>query len=154
MKRFAFRLAAVLRLRRAEQEQARLRLAEANTRLTALLLERERETRHYDEVAARATAVDAAGLLAERHDTETALARRAEVDRRVAEAAGAAALAQVDWVRAHRRVQALERLEHRRREEHDLAALHEEIALLDDLATARHLAAAAEGDRAGATGAR
>lgn len=154
MKRFQFRLAAVLRLRRAEQEQARLALAEANTRLTALLLERDRKVRRYDELAGRTTAVDGAGLLAERHEAELALLHRLEADQRVAEAAGVATLAQVAWVRAHRRVQALERLEARRREEHDLAVLHEEITLLDDIATARYLAAAAERDRPAPAGAR
>jgi hypothetical protein len=42
VKRFQFRLEAVLRLRRAEQEQARLALAQANMALKALLLERDR----------------------------------------------------------------------------------------------------------------
>ena len=140
MKRYQFRLAAVLRLRRAEQEQARAALAEANTRLKALLLTRDREARRFGELARRSDAIDATALLAERHDAELARQRLAEAERRVAEAAGAAAMAQVAWLGTHQRVVALERLEERRRAEHAADALREEIALLDDLSTARYVA--------------
>lgn len=140
MKRYQFRLASVLRLRRAEQEQARVVLAEANTRLKALLLARDREAAHFGELARRSDAADANALLAERHDAEVARQRLALADRQVAEAAGAAAIAQVAWLGAHQRVLALERLEERRRAEHAAEVLREEIALLDDLSTARFAA--------------
>ncbi len=141
MRGFQFRLATVLRLRRAEDERAHRALVEANAVLTALLLRRDEEARRTGELVRRAEATDAPALLAERHDAEVALAQLGEADRRVAEAAGAAALAQVTWVRAHRRVQALERLEERQRAEHGAELLRQEISLLDDLATARYLAA-------------
>ena len=147
MKRYQFRLAAVLRLRRAEQEQARQRLAEANLRLTALLLDRDREAARCAEVARRHDAVALDALLAERQDGELAVARLERAHQLVAEAASAAALAQVSWVGAHRRVVALERLEERRRDEHDAAALREEIALVDDVVNARFAAAAGPGGR-------
>lgn len=140
MKRFQFRLASVLRLRRAEQEQARAALAEANSRLKALLLERDREAARFRQLACRSDAVDALALLAERHDAEIARQRLAAAEHRVAEAAGVAAMAQVAWLGAHQRVVALERLEERQRSEHDAAALREEVALLDDLSTARYVA--------------
>lgn len=141
MKRYRFRLAAVLRLRRAEQEEARRALAEANLALKALLLRRDEEAGRCAEVASRQDAVDLASLLAERHEGELAAARLALAERRVAEAAARAATAQVAWHTAHRRVVALERLEERRRAEHDAEALREEIALVEDLVTARYAAA-------------
>lgn len=147
MKRYQFRLAGVLRLRRVEEEQARLRLAEANLRLTSLLLDRDREAARYAEVARRLHAVALDDLLAERHDAELAVARLARADQLVAEAAAEAAVAQVAWVGAHRRVVALERLEERRRDEHGAAMQREEIALVDDLVNARFVAATAAAGR-------
>lgn len=141
MKRYQFRLAAVLRLRRAEQEQARLRLAETNLRLKALLLGRDREACRYAELAGRQDAVRADDLLAERQDAELAAARLAQAEQLVAEAATTAAMAQIAWVGAHRRVVALERLEERQRAEHGASVLREEIALVDDLVNARFVAA-------------
>lgn len=140
MKRYQFRLAAVLRIRRAEQEQARAALAEANTRLTMLLLARDREAARFSELARRSDALDMTALLAERHDAEIARQRLAAAEHEVAEAAGAAAMAQVAWLGAHQRVVALERLEERRRAEHAAEVLREEITLLDDLSTARYVA--------------
>lgn len=140
MKRYRFRLAAVLRLRRAEQEQARIALAAANAELRSLLLARDQEARRYGQLARRPGAVDAAGLAAERSDAELAAASLRACEDRAAEAATRAAIAQVAWLEAHRRVLALERLEQRRREEHEADVRREEVALVDDLVNARYRA--------------
>lgn len=144
MKRYLFRLAAVLRLRRVEEERARHDLAETNARLRALLVERDRLAEHARALAGRQAADHVDGLAAERLDAELATSRLAGAERRVAEAASAAAFAQVAWTTAHRRVVALERLEERRRAEHAAEALREEIAFLDDLSTTRYVAASPE----------
>jgi flagellar export protein FliJ len=143
MRRYRFALAAVLRLRRAEHEVARNALAVANAELRARLAERDREAEHYGEVTGRSLARTLEELAAEREDAAIALARLQGADQRVAEAGQAAALAQVGWLAAHRKVAALERLETRQREEHALALGREEGALVDDLTTARYVAAKA-----------
>lgn len=146
MKRYAFRLDAVLRLRRAEQEQARASLAAANTELRSLLVQRDQEARRYADLVAGPGALDVAGLAAERSAAELAAASLRACEDRVAEAATRAAIAQVAWLEAHRRVLALERLEQRRRAEHEAAVLREEVALVDDLVNARYLALGPAGD--------
>jgi len=140
VKRFQFRLATVLRLRRAELEQARLGLAEANARLHGLLIARDTEARRYHLAGAASSAVTVDQLAAERHDASIALERLGFAERRAAEAANAAAIAQITWLTAHRRVAVLERLEERRKEEHLGALAREEIAVIDDLTTARFVA--------------
>lgn len=140
MKRYHFRLAAVARLRRAEQEVARNALAVANAALRARLVERDAEAERYRKVAARNDATTSSGLVGERNDAVLALERLRAAEQRVAEAASTAAIAQVTWLAAHQKVAALERLEQRQREEHALAVGREEAAVLDDLSTARYLA--------------
>ena len=140
MKRYQFRLAAVARLRRAEQDVARNALVVANVALRARLVERDAEVERYRTIAARNDAATPSALLTERNDASLALGRLRDAEQRVVEAATAAALTQVAWVSAHQRVAALERLEARQREEHALAMSREDAALLDDVSTARYLA--------------
>ncbi len=140
MKRYQFRLAAVARLRRAEQDVARNALVVANVTLRARLLERDAALERYRTIAARNDAATPSALLTERNDASLALERLRDAEQRVVEAATAAALTQVAWVSAHQRVAALERLEARQREEHALAMSREDAALLDDVSTARYLA--------------
>ncbi len=140
MKRYQFRLAAVARLRRAEQDVARNALVVANVTLRARLVERDAEVERYRTIAARNDAATPSALLTERNDASLALGRLRDAEQRVVEAATAAALTQVAWVSAHQRVAALERLEARQREEHALAMSREDAALLDDVSTARYLA--------------
>ncbi len=140
MKRYQFRLAAVARLRRAEQDVARNALVVANVTLRARLVERDAEVERYRTIAARNDAATPSALLTERNDASLALERLRDAEQRVVEAATAAALTQVAWVSAHQRVAALERLEARQREEHALAMSREDAALLDDVSTARYLA--------------
>lgn len=140
MKRYQFRIAAVARLRRAEQDVARNALVVANVALRARLVERDAEVERYRTIAARNDAATPSALLTERNDASLALERLRDAEQRVVEAATAAALTQVAWVSAHQRVAALERLEARQREEHALAMSREDAALLDDVSTARYLA--------------
>lgn len=137
MKRHTFRLATVLRVRRAEEDQARAALAEAN-RCTA-----EAETALTAREAAYAAHLTAAGLrtAAEfRRDQvlrdAAALAVRTAT-RAVDDARASAALRRLGYLDANRRVEALERYEEREREvwRHRLGA--EEQRVSDDLVTAR-----------------
>jgi flagellar export protein FliJ len=141
MKRYQFRLEGVLRLRRAELEQARLVLAGANAALQSALLVREREAERYNSVAFRSDASAPDALRAELHDSAVAHARLAGAERSVADAAVHAAVAQVNWSSANRRVAALERLDERRRAEHAAEVRREEAVLLDEIAGARYLRA-------------
>lgn len=141
MKRYQFRLEGVLRLRRAEAEQARGALAAANAELRARLVQRDHEASAFRTIARRQDAETLAALLAEREDAAIAQRRLDEAERAVADAAARAAVAQVTFSAAQRRVSALERLEARRREEYDGGLRREESLLLDEIATARYLAA-------------
>lgn len=144
MKRYSFRLATVLRLRQAELDQARGALAASNLRLRALLLARDVEAAHYREIAGRCDADTAADLRAEQLSAQVAFDRLSHAEQVVAEAAAQAAMAQVAWLGASRRVSALERLEERRREEYDAEVLREEVATVDEIVTARFVSS---GDR-------
>lgn len=141
MKRYQFRLEGVLRLRRAEAEQARGALAAANAELRARLVQRDHEASTFRAVARRQDAETLPALLAEREDAAIAQRRLDEAERAVADAAARAAVAQVTFAAARRRVSALERLEARRREEYESELRREESLLLDEIATARYLAA-------------
>ncbi|MDA8291442.1 MAG: hypothetical protein M0Z33_07185 [Actinomycetota bacterium] len=137
MRRYVFRLASVLRLRRAEEEQARERLQLANTRLRERILARDAEAARYRALVARAPAEDADGLRTEMHTASLAAATVDAARRSVATAASDVALAQIEWQVAARRVEILERLDDRRRMEHLAEEGRAEVAVVDDLVTAR-----------------
>lgn len=138
MKKFRFRLDAVLRVRRLEEEQCRLRLmqAHAHARATAATVEArlhayltaarpealmsfEEFERARFELEAAATSVESARL-AHREALDAVDARRQ------------------DWIEAKQRVSALERLEARKRDEHTIDLRRGEDRLIDDLVVARH----------------
>lgn len=141
MKRYEFRLAAVLRIRRVEEEQARETLAAANGRLRSLLLERDAQSRRYRELVGSVPATTVEGFLAELHAAHLAASVVARATRAVTGAAADAALAQVAWAGASRRVKLLERLDDRRRREHAEDLQRAEVAVVDDIVTARYVSA-------------
>jgi flagellar export protein FliJ len=138
LKRFRFRLATVLRVRRLQEEQAEgaLLLANAQARTAAHRVttavdayasaERPRGSQSHAEFelsrfrferAAESVDVARAG----HHDAlETVETRRSE------------------WSDAHKRVAVLERLEARRREEHEAEVRRQEERLVEDLVATRH----------------
>jgi flagellar FliJ protein len=141
MKRYQFRLAAVLRLRRAEEEQARERLLAANSRLREVIAARDREAARYSALASNTEATTLEGLLAEQQAASLAASVVAGARRAVTTAAADAALAQIAWTSASRRVRILERLDDRRRAEHAEEELRSEVATVDDMVTARYVSA-------------
>jgi flagellar export protein FliJ len=138
LKKFKFRLESVQKVRRLQEEQARVRLMEANleARQSAALVEsrlhaylaspRPSAPMNYEafeqerfKLEALATAVEAARI-AHREALDVVDGRR------------------VEWLEAKQRLSALDRLEERRKEEHAIDLRRAEDRLIDDLVVARH----------------
>jgi flagellar FliJ protein len=133
--RYNFPLAGVLRLRRAEYEQAALALAQANTALRELIASRERAAAECRANAATAGPQHFEDFLRERQGAERSAVALVAAEARVNVAAAEAALARIAWTAAHRRVAALERLDDRRRDEWSSEQSRVERLELDELAT-------------------
>jgi flagellar export protein FliJ len=138
-KRYQFRLAPVLRLRRAEYEQAALTLEQANRSLRSLITDRDGAAERCREGAPSTGGVAFSDFLAEREHEARAAAALYAAEARVNVAAAEAALARIAWTAAHRNVAALERLEEKRREEWSLENARLERLELDELATVAYV---------------
>lgn len=145
MSRFRFRLEGVLRVRRAQESDARTALAAANAHLRQRLEAREEAHLHYRQMVGRQRpACTVAALASDRLDAALAADRLDAAARAVTRAAGDAAVAQVSWTQAARRVSVLERLEERRRAEHADVESRAEVRAVDDLVTSRWVSERAE----------
>jgi flagellar export protein FliJ len=138
VKRFRFRLEQVLHVRRVQEDRARAELLGANR--DAHLAAARVEQRLADYATRRMPAgpqsyadFDRAAFLLDAGAAAVDVARAA---RRAAEEV--VAVRRSEYTDAHRRVEALERLEQRRRAEHALEAQRAEDRLVDDLVVARH----------------
>lgn len=137
MKRYAFRMDKILRVRRLQQDTAAAAVAGARRdeerAADALRAARER----YDGLAPAPALRRAVDFLAlrDRAGHRAAAVGQASAQRESATAARAAAVA--GWQDAHRRVDALERLEERRRAEHAIDARRAEDATADEMIVAR-----------------
>ena len=141
MSRYRFRLETVLRVRRAEESDAKAALMRANARLRATLEARGAAQRRYrDVVEGQAMSGSVEQLRRDRWHAEVAARALFEAQREAMRIAGEAALAQVDWAQAARRVAVLERLDLRRRAEHAEGERRAEVGVVDDLVTARYVA--------------
>jgi len=143
MKRYAFRLAAVLRIRRAEEEKAREALSQANAALARAVRHREFEVARYDAIAlsissSGATTIE--GLRGESQSSGLVASVVSAATAGVVEAEGVVARTRDAWIDASRRVKVLEQLDERRRHEHDIAEQRGEIAVVDDIVTTRFVA--------------
>lgn len=137
MKRYQFRLAQVLRVRRIEEERERAALlAKRRQELEATMRADERQTA-YASVGAVPVALPAHRFLVERGRREIAAASLAAAIAERQMAAAATVAAQVDWSRSAQRVSALERLEERARDEYQLEIRRDEDAAVDDLVVFR-----------------
>jgi len=141
MKRYHFRLAVVLRLRRMEHDRAREALSGANAGLRRAIAERDIQAARFAALAENATATTLEGLLAEQHAAGLAASVASEARRAATSAAADAALAHIAWSATSQQVKILERLEGRRRLEHDAEERRAEVAMIDDLVTARYVRA-------------
>ncbi|MCU1487301.1 MAG: hypothetical protein JWN67_4047 [Actinomycetia bacterium] len=139
MKKYQFRLDAVLRVRRIEEERARADLLGANRALAAAEAELDRRLEHYRTVTLPGGALG--------HDTYLAARSHQDLAAAAVVAAGTARLAaeaererlHAVWAATASRVKALERLDDRRRDEHAADVRREEIIVLDEVAAATRL---------------
>jgi len=137
VKRYQFRLHTVLRLRRAEEEQAREVLATANRLLRERVQARNSEIARYVALTGRAHATTVDGLRSETLEAGLLASVVTEAKKATTVAAADAAFAHVNWAGTMRRVKVLERLDDRRRVEHAEDEQRSEIATIDDIVTAR-----------------
>ena len=137
MRRYRFRLAPVLRVRRLEEDAARA-VVLAATALTAGEAEAltERDAAYAAGTAAHEPRSAADFVHVQEH--RAALGRAVlEQRRRLQEAEVSLAQARTGWTAAAARVGALERLDERQRAEHTARALKEEEMVVDDLVVSR-----------------
>jgi flagellar FliJ protein len=138
VKRYRFRLEAVLRVRRLQEDVARAALAEATTAVAAAEAEQARARSWLDDLRAQPPPAGAAAWEAARcvqlAAADELAARGTDVDAaRAEQRARQAALAE-----ARTRVRALERLDERRRAEHALEVARQDERAVDDLVTSRY----------------
>ena len=133
MKRYGFRLETVLRVRRLEEETARLGLLTANTSLADACGRRDDAAAHYRQVPIELGSCSTEELRRTRQRAELAAAALAARQAAVDDAARTAEAAREAWMAAVSRVKVLERLDQRRREEHRLEAERDETRVLDDV---------------------
>jgi flagellar export protein FliJ len=138
VRRYRFSLESVLRARRAQEELARQRVAEANQHVNAARTAYVAALDAYRALAVPTGPVDRPDLVAQRdHQTRMLLA----VERahgRVAEAEVAAATCYAAWVETAKAVASLERLDERRRAEWEAEARRDEAAAVDDVVVSRY----------------
>jgi flagellar protein FliJ len=136
-----FRLASVLRVRKAQEESARLALLRGNRRLQQAATDRDRSEFRYRTVPVSEGAVPVSVFRREQVTADMAAASMAKAVHQESRARSDAALAQQRWSQAARRVEALERLARRRHDEVLADEARAESASVDDLVTARWIAA-------------
>lgn len=139
MKRYAFSLERVRRVRRTQEDIARARL-QAAARQERLA---EEDLRHaqqqYDTTTSGAAALRglAMSALAAREMEVRRATDVREASQRLRQAEAGRAEATDAWTEAKRRVSALERLDERQRTAHERAVIAEGDALADDIVTGR-----------------
>lgn len=138
MKRYRFRLAPVLHVRRSEEDRARGALLAATTHLHSCQDELALRVQAYEERVRRRLAATVPEFRLEQ--TRQRAMGQAVLDQRdeLARARQQQAAAREAWLAAAARVGALERLDERQREDHRAAELKEDDLLTDELVVARH----------------
>ena len=139
MSAYRFPLATVLRLRRDEEERARLALAQTNLALRVAVLRRDQLRERYDALQFPLGELDPADLAAEHQQGAFALQTLEAARTEVASRLTAATIAQVTWHKAAKAVEGLERLESSRREEFALEEARREASIVDDIVGAAHV---------------
>jgi flagellar export protein FliJ len=147
MSRGGFRLAAVLRIRRVQEELARAELTTSNGRVRRALVTHDRVAERYRGVPLSSGRIPASAFLREEAAATMTAATLHHAAGRLTAARTDADAARGRWQEAARRVEALERLETRVNEEARAEELRREGSAVDEMVTARFVAA----DRAGAT---
>jgi flagellar export protein FliJ len=137
MKRYSFRLDPVLRVRRIEEDQAILQLANAQRGLAAAEEMLQRRLDRYGDVPVAAGPMPAETLLRMRSRQEAVAASVVFAGANQLRAAATVDLRREEWSAAAMRVAALERLDERRRAEHQQEAQRQELVTVDDMVVAR-----------------
>lgn len=141
MKRYEFRMAKVLRVRRLQEDAARAGVAVARS------AEREAETavaasqEHYRGLAADVANASAMDFLSQRDQVAFRATGVRLAEGRLSTATDATAQAVAGWRVTHQRVEALERLDERRREDHGVELRRFEDAAVDEIVVSRARAA-------------
>lgn len=145
MKKYAFRLETVRRVRRAQETVAKAELARSNNEVTSAIAAVESRMARYEEKNAiavvtpstNASIVRVDAFMKRRYFNE--LSAQAVVAARSSLAAAQleASVKQEMWTDTAKRVKALDRLDERRREEHLLEYNREVEAEVDDIVTGR-----------------
>ncbi|HUZ10054.1 MAG TPA: flagellar FliJ family protein [Acidimicrobiales bacterium] len=141
-----FRLATVLRVRRAQEESARAELLLGNLRMRDNDARRERSALRYRTVPVSTGTIPAAVFRREQATADLAAATLRAAEDRLSQSRAEVAGLTRSWADAAQRVEALERLARRRLGEVMAGEARAESAAVDDLVTARWIAA---GDRGG-----
>ena len=147
MRRYRFTLESALRARRAQEDVARQRLAEANHRLAQARAAHPAAIDAARAVTLSTSAMDREDFVSTRaHEMRLAdavvRAQRTSVEIEVE-----AAVCYAAWVESGKRVASLERLDERRREEYQAEVLREEATAVDDVVASRWSMTAADGVR-------
>jgi flagellar biosynthesis chaperone FliJ len=154
VKRYRFRLEAILHLRVAEEELARAALVRAEQELRTALIGRDAELARYRALQPSPGVVAEAVFQGEELASSLAAGSLRVAEHQVGLVAEAAARARVAWSEAARRVAVLERLDQRRRAEHEDDERRADVRTVDDIVTARWVSDRLERQRQGVEGAR
>ena len=137
MKRYEFRMAKVLRVRRLQEDAARAGIAVARMAEQRASDAVAGSYDHYRGLSPANPAAPAAAFLGLRDQASyrATAVRLAEGHLQVAAEATEQAVSV--WHESHRRVEALERLDERRRDEHQIEARRAEDAAVDEIVVSR-----------------
>jgi flagellar export protein FliJ len=137
MKRYAFRLQTVLRVRKIQEDQAKTALLLANRALAEADAERLRRWEKYESITVSNELCTATEFEAGRFRWDMAAQSAILSDHMREERALEVVDARDAWREASQKVQVLERLDDRRREEWQHDVNHEELVEVDDIVTGR-----------------
>lgn len=138
MKRYRFRLEAVLRVRRMQEDAARGELLAANATTRTQERQLAERSEAYEKSLKPSEIQACADFLFEQSRRSSFAAAVLEQRGRVREAHAQAALARDAWSQAAARVGALERLDDRQRIEHRTELQKEDQLTTDELVVSRH----------------
>ena len=138
MKRYTFRLAPVLRVRRNEQDVARAGVLAAVLRADAEAAALADRDRAYAAGTSAHVCRTAADFVFEQAHRAALGAAVLEQRRRLRDAEQEVEAARAVWTAAAARVGALERLDERSRAEHSAHTLREDELIVDDLVVSRY----------------
>ena len=137
MKRYEFRMAKVLRVRRLQEDAARAGVAVARSAERAAEAAVTESQEHYRGLASDLPPGSATDFLGQRDRVAFRATGVRLAEGRLSTATDATAQAVAGWRVTHQRVEALERLDERRREDHDVELRRFEDAAVDEIVVSR-----------------